>query len=132
MEVGGLVILAAGLTLFWSAVIALIYRYTSRFAIGGSVSWSSGYFAALLGLPPLFGISGGAVYLALDAGLAPGSPPLIAIVLAGLVAALFVSALANLLLMRRLDGAKLSYGEACRVQLIPVTLLVVLAVISRL
>ena len=110
----------------FSLIYALIYRHTSRFALGERTTFDSGLYAAMIGLPVGFGIVVASLF-AMQA-LTAASP---AIPLGAAVLAFAASATVNALIMRTEAGGKLNFLRACRVQIPPTILLIVFAILTR-
>jgi len=121
-EIVGFLSVGAMIWLVQSLVYALIFWATARFVIQERVRFWSCLLAATLGV--LLGLCG--IVLVLVMLPANGVGPLASSV-AAILTAFLLGALANRLLLRTETGETVTFDQACRVQLAPVVVSVVLS-----
>lgn len=118
--VPGSIIAVVAAWLLLSALTAAIFRFMTQFVLQDSVKFQACFWAAFVGLffqTIIFAVGLGASTAA--------ELPEFARTLVPLVLGFFAAATANRLIMKRSDGSAISFDEACRIQLAPLALWIV-------
>lgn len=107
-------------------IFALIYWATSKFVIGTKVPFGRCLLAGLVGTPISLGLSAMLAFWLQSAGLYSG-----ALAFAPAIPWFLVASGINAVVMRDANGARISFGQACRIQIAPMVIVTALSFMTR-